>query len=150
MKTLSKRQFRILLGVYLLTTTLGFAVSSLGEYLLPPALRAFEQEQLESDITTSEWVLLAVSIPVLVAAVVALVGLFRFWPLARPLVLALTALGIIIGPFGGPVVETGLAATFDWCSTVLGGMVLALIYLSPVADWFVKPTDSAPTAETCS
>lgn len=150
MKTLSKRQFQVLLGVYLLTTVLGFVASSLGEYLLPTALRAYQREQLESDMTASEWVLLAVSVPVLVAAVIALIGLFRFWPLARPLVVTLTAAGIILGPFAGPVVEPGLAATFDSCSTVLGGMMLALLYFSPVANWFVKPNSVVPASEARS
>jgi len=38
----------------------------------------------------------------------------------------------------GPVLSNAVVGAFSQCSTLLVGMVLALIYFSPAAEWFQK------------
>src|SRR6266550_4608453 len=79
------------------------------------------------------------AIPGLITGIVALVGLYRFWPSARWLSIAAWVYMLVwmsVSP--GPVLSNAVVGAFSQCSTLLVGMVLALIYFSPAAEWFQK------------
>jgi hypothetical protein len=146
MKPLNKHQFRLLLVLMVVTTLLSGTVMFFGESLLPERLREYEQAQAAADLTTKDWVLLGFIIPIAIASVVAVVGLYRFSPWARPLAVILWIMPLIWAPFSGPTVEPGLATVLYECSCVFFGMVMALIYFSPAAHWFQTTTGTVPQA----
>jgi hypothetical protein len=85
---LSTRSFRILVITDLLLVALSVVVGIMGEASLPEPLRAYEQAQSETDVAPSEWVVIGVGIPLIIAVLVASIGLMVFWRPARPLYLA--------------------------------------------------------------
>jgi hypothetical protein len=97
------------------------------------------EAEWEADFTTRDLVDLAVSIPLLLLALVSMVGLFLFWRPARPLYLVTTAAGLFLTPFFGPYVDAGWETAFGEAATIISGMVLALVYFSPLKELFEKP-----------
>lgn len=69
---------------------------------------------------------------------VAAVGLVMLQNWARHFYLALSLLGLILAPFSGFIIQPPLDTLFSSANLLLDGAVLALAYLSPVADNFKK------------
>ena len=75
---------------------------------------------------------------------VAWIGLFVFWGPARMWYLVTSLVGLAIVPFFGPYVETGLAYTLNSTVQLVSGMVLALIYYSPLKELYARKPIVAP------
>lgn len=85
---------------------------------------------------------------VFVCAVIVSVGLYRFRPWAKNLLLPIHIVALILVPFYGPNVMTGWAYTMTYLYSVLTGGLLFLVYLSPVSYMFesnkvAKPSHAA-------
>lgn len=145
MKNISKKQFRILVTLSIVTATIYAVISLLGESLLPWPIREYNQMQAMAGFKASDWLFLVFACQFVIISVVAFVGLYRFSPWARSLTVAVWLIGLLGTPFSGPMVEPALAVAFYDCSSVLFGMIIALIYFSPVAFWFRTGT-GAPQA----
>ena len=70
------------MGEFLLAV-LSLIVGIASEGSLLELLREFERSRAEGEMTTFDWVILGVAISVLIAGLVAYVGLLLFWRLAR-------------------------------------------------------------------
>src|SRR5687767_10907811 len=105
----TKGTLRLLIVVEVLLTVGSVVASFLGESSLPEPLRTFEAEQSDAEIGRKLVVLFSLGLLLLIAMVVAWVGLFIFWRPARRLYLAATVLALLLTPFFGPYVETGLS-----------------------------------------
>jgi len=70
--------------------------------------------------------------------IIAALGLMFFQNWARHLYLALSLLGLALAPFSGFVVQLPLDSLFTGANVLLDGAVLAMAYLSPLADSFKK------------
>ena len=102
--------------------------------LLAPELQAYFAK---AELTTKGTVAAVLSTLLLIAGLVALYGLLRFRSWARTLYVALTVAGIImLATVIDEQISSGLAATFLYVSDFLGGVVLAMMYLAPVKDYF--------------
>ena len=128
---LSKRSLRIMVVTDLLLVALSVIVGIMSEASLPEPLRAYEEAQAEADTTPSQWIAIAVGIPLIIAMLIACVGLLVFWGPARPLYLATVIVAILLTPLAGPYVSTGWAQAIDQASFIITGVVLAVIYFSP-------------------
>lgn len=81
---------------------------------------------------------MTLSLPLLLAGLVSVVGLLLFWRFSRPLALVSTVLGEILLPFFGPTIESGWVSMLDDCAGILWGAALALAYFSPARESFEK------------
>jgi hypothetical protein len=140
MKTITKKQFRILLTLSIVTLVASVIAGVLADsWLLPQPLLDYQRAQHGVRPKTSELVIGFLGIPGLIAGCVSIIGLYRFWPSARWLSVTAWIYMLAVMPFTPwPVISNALAGALSQCSTLLAGVVLALIYFSPAAAWFRK------------
>ena len=135
----TKRALRFLLVAEILLAVTGGIVSVCTESLLPAELQAYEQAVAEADYTTRESVLLGVGIIFLAFVLVSSIGLFVFWPPARLLYFWTLIGGVALAPFYGPYVDAGWGQMFDEAAMIISGVILALIYCSPLRNLYERP-----------
>lgn len=140
--SITKGQFRWLVTASVFVTILGVIVSVVGESSLPVPLRDYMESQSEADLSTGDIVLVAVSIPLLIALVVSIIGLYCFWRFARPLTVIVWLIALVLQVFAGPTVDSGLATSLYELGAVLTGIILAVIYITPARAWFGKTNDT--------
>jgi hypothetical protein len=138
---ITKGQFRWLVTASVLATIIGVVVSLAGESSLPPTLRDYLAAQCAADLSATDAVIGVVGIPVLVALLVSIIGLYRFWRFARPLTVVVWIVGLTLQAFAGPTVDSGLATSLYELAAVLTGMILAVIYVTPARAWFEKTSE---------
>jgi hypothetical protein len=138
-----KSTFRILVVTDLVLILLVAVVGLVSESSLPEPLRAFEQSRAEADMTTSEWIIVGVGVPLIVAIFVASFGLMFFWRNARSLFSVTTILALLVVPFGGPYITTGFGSALESLSCGFTGFLLAIIYFSPIKEKFKKQQELA-------
>jgi len=118
-------------------------VSFFTESMLPEPLRAFLEAESEAEITARDLVMIAAAIPLIILLLMSSIGLFFFWRPARVLYLITVVLGLAMTPFFGPYVDAGWGTTFEGVAMIISGAILALIYFSPLRDFYEKPKIAA-------
>jgi len=139
---ITKGQFRWLLTASVVVTILGVVVTIAGESSLPVPLRNYLVAQTGADLTAADIALVAVGIPLLIALVVSIIGLYCFWRFSRPLTVIVWVAGLILQAFAGPTVDAGLATSLYELAALLTGIILAVIYITPANVWFERPQDT--------
>ena len=140
--TMTKGQFRWLVTASVVVSFVGVVVSLAGESSLPAPLRDYLVAQCKTDSTVSDIVFASVGIPLVIAGVVSIIGLYRFWRFARPLTVIVWIVGLFFQIFAGPIVDSGLATSLYELAAVLTGIILAVIYMTPAKTWFEKTYDT--------
>ena len=140
--SITKGQFRWLVTASVVITILGVVVSLVGESSLPAPLRDYLALQSDADLTAGGIALVAMGIPLLIALVVSIIGLYCFWRFARPLTVIVWIVGLILQVFAGPTVDSGLATSLYELAAVLTGIIIAVIYITPAKVWFEKTHDT--------
>ena len=126
-----------------LAATIAGVVSTLvGESSLPASLRDYLVAQQEADPTAGEIALGVVAFALLIALLISIIGLYRFWRFARPLTVIVWGVGLIFQALAGPTVDLGLATSLYQLSAVLTGIILAVIYMTPAKEWFEKARET--------
>ena len=139
MKTISKKQFRVLLTLSIAALVASSVAGVLDTWLLPQPLLEYQKAEHGRRPKDVELVISLLGVPGVIAGLVAVVGLYRFSPYARWLSVAAWAYMLVwMSISTGPVISTPVAGSFSQCSTLLAGSVLALIFFSPAAEWFQK------------
>jgi hypothetical protein len=134
----SRGLLRTLIVAEFVLGIVSIVVSLLTESSLPEPLQTYLAEEAEADITTRDIVMLATGIPLLILLLVSSIGLFSFWRPARILYVITTVVGLLGMPFFGPYVDSGWGAMFEEAAIIISGMILAMIYFSPVKDLYEK------------
>lgn len=135
----SKGFLRTLIVAEFALTIIGAVVSLLTEPLLPEPLRDFLAAESTAEVTAREIIMFAAAIPLLILLLVSSIGLFFFWRPARILYVITIAAGLLVAPFFGPYVDAGWGTTFGDAAMIVSGVILALIYFSPLKDLYEKP-----------
>jgi hypothetical protein len=117
--------------------------SLLTEVLLPEPLQAYLETEFEGDLTTFEVAMLVAAVPLVILWLVSSIGLFFFWRPARLLYVVTMIFGMLATPFFGPYVDAGLGAMLEDAATIMSGVILALVYFSPVKELFGGPSVAA-------
>ena len=140
MKQITRTQFRVLLALSIAALIASAVVGALTDaWLLPQELRDYRAADHGKGPQIRDAVVGVLALPGVVGGIIAIVGLYRFRPHARWLAVASWTYMLIWMPFSsGAVVESPLAGAFSQCSTLLVGAVLAVIYFSPAAEWFLN------------
>jgi hypothetical protein len=127
-------RYRLLLFIYVALISAAFASAYFATY--SEALTIAYDDEPETWLTRNVWIGGGLLGGLLVVGLVGLAGLFLFKGWARPLSLYSTLAGVLITPFFGASVYSGLeTALFDASATVWGA-ILALSYFSSVGDRF--------------
>ena len=126
----------------ILSMTIGLAL----EKDLPSSLQAFISEQNSQPMNFARGI---VSLVALVAVVVAWIGLWRLKVWARTLYSIASVAGFLVMPFYGPVVSDGTANMVGQLAVTAGGATLALIWLSPISNYF-NPSNESPSADAAN
>jgi hypothetical protein len=139
----SKGFLRTLIVTEICLGVLSIVVSLLTESSLPESLRTYVEAEAEADITARHIAMLATAIPLIILLLVSSIGLFFFWGPARILYLITIVGGLLLTPFFGPYVDAGWGAAFEDAAIIVSGVILALIYFSPLRTMYEKPTIAA-------
>lgn len=133
---MSIKAFRVLLVAHLVAL-----LASGGVDFIPGAIpAALEQAYLDlpQPIIVGHVVLLVLALPLLVAWLAGIVGLFLMKRWARGLSLYLTLLGLLMYPVLGPSIASGWNSALSELSALLWGAALACAYFSPLAEAFSR------------
>lgn len=134
----SKMLLRTLIVVEIVLGIIGGVVSFLTESVLPESLRAYMDAASETNVTGWEMIMFAAGIPLLIAALISSIGLFLFWRPARVLYLIAMIAGVLLTPVFGPFVDAGWGRAFEEAAGVVSGVILALVYFSPLKHLYEK------------
>ena len=110
----------------------GVVAEILSERTLPPPLRSYVENEEISDFFA------AVGGVLVLLIIVAWVGLWLFARWAPALYAATFVAGLLVSPFGGPYVGSGIGEAFETLSTTAGGAILALTLWSPLRTEFSR------------
>ncbi len=136
----SKSFLRILIVVEIGLGILCIVVSLLTVSLLPESLRAFSEAESQGE---RGLVILRVAFPVMILWLGSIIGLFFFWRPSRILYLISIILGLLLTPFFGPYVDAGWGTAFEDAATIVSGVILALVYFSPLKSLYERPAVAA-------
>ena len=120
-------------------------VEFIAERFLPRPLREWTDAQWDDDLAPVEVLTLVIALPLLVGLVVSWVGLWRLWRPARRIYLLVLIGGALLQVIMGPVVMSGPGAALSTLQSAVSGLIIALIYLTPLSAAF----DHAPAAPPC-
>ncbi len=143
--------FRALLFIYTLLVFGELASVPLTMNSLPESIRKFAEEQWKEELPDEQAGPLAlVSLGTLAAMVISLVGLAVLWRPARQLFtiyLLLIAIGVVLS---GTTVQSELTSVLSFMNTIVAGLILGMIYFSPLRDYFDKlePDEQVTTGES--
>lgn len=88
---------------------------------------------------------LVIGIPMFLLGLAAYVSLISFMRSGRRLYLLFHILALAILPLTGPSTSTGWGGIFDGASITISGIVLAILYFTPLKEYFEKKKAGAPT-----
>ncbi len=140
---MSVKTFRVLLVAHLVAL-----IASVGVDFLPGAIpeeleRAYHD--LQQTVLVGHLVLMVLAVPLLLAWMVGVIGLFLTRSWARGLSSYLTLLGLFMYPVLGPSILSAWGSALSELAALLWGAVLACSYFSPVAVAFDRKLTSSGT-----
>jgi hypothetical protein len=118
--------------------------------LIPEELWHAYETVVPQDIRTKDIVLIVIGLPLLLATVVSIVGLFRFRPWSPRAALSVSIASVLIYPLIDIQIVSPWSQLLTEASAVLWGVVLAMAFLPPLAQRFQGlPANSSmlPTGE---
>jgi hypothetical protein len=138
---MTKRQFRTLIVLnWLLTLTVVAAFYSTQSFL-PTELKTYLENQKNAPISTSDNILLWIDITLLVFTIAISIALFLFKSWARKLFIIGYIISVLLIPTRPVYIDTGWTHLIFNLGNIIGGMILALVYFSPVSRLFGVPED---------
>jgi hypothetical protein len=136
--------FRRLLLLYIAFLTAELVASEVTASWLPETLRKYHESELTAAEADPEIVLLAtVYLVTLLLLIISLIGLWNFWPPARWLYGTTILLSVLLTGLSGPFVVSALTNTLGYIENVLSGLILAVVYFSPIKEYF-EPRSAEP------
>lgn len=138
---MTRKNFRILLVLSWLLVITGVVVSFATRNSLPSELQSYLERVENAPLTNGEIVLAIVDVTFVVFVIVLTVGLFRFRGWAKALLPVSYLLGLVLIPVNGPYVESGWVSILFYSGSLVDGMILALVYFSPLKESFESNGD---------
>jgi divalent metal cation (Fe/Co/Zn/Cd) transporter len=137
---ITTRTFRMIL-LLLIACTLTSTISVvLSRHTLPPEIQSYKRAVVAEKRKSGNLELRArIDIVVLLAYAIAIIGLFSLKPFARPLFTVVVVAMIIWSLSFGLRIEARLVAAFSDAGSLLDGIIIALLYWSPIREKFIRP-----------
>jgi hypothetical protein len=105
---------------------------------LPFQLRDYLRSESEQVLSHDYTAFSVATVADAIFFIMSFVGLYFFWRPARLLFCGFILVGLFT-PLGfGPSVETGWMALWGGCSSILSGVILCLIFTSPIRELFTR------------
>jgi hypothetical protein len=120
----------------MVVAVLAMVASCAGESGLPAPLRQHLEQELEREITGTDWLAFALAFPIVAAGLASFFGMLKFRPHSRSLSIAASLAALLFQPLLGSTVEPGIATALWYLSHMLYGAVLGISYCPPVSIWF--------------
>lgn len=136
---MNQKLFRLLLLLFIGCTVACIVVAAVvayGRFGYSVGLAEAYEKEPESFFLQSPWLIFGIGVPLAIAGISGVVGLYKFKPWGRSLSLYSTAIGLMLYPFLGPTLSSGLESAFVEVSNLLWGGILALSYYSPISHHF--------------
>ena len=138
--TLTKTTLRVLVAFSFVVMLLSVPLYLFSSSSLPPELRAYEAAQIKAGLTWHD----IASIVLGLGWLTAIVGLFFIWRPARLLFFVMLILDLVLTASGGPSVSGALTRALEDVNALLSGVILALIYFTPLKDEFTARRSGLP------
>jgi hypothetical protein len=132
----STSTLRLLVVVELATGVFYIVVSFLSKPYLPETLRNYLEVQDRVGAAGWGWVPTAIGFLILMTHLVAAGGILALWPPARPVFLGSIVATLLFTLYSGPMVASGPAQTLNEAALVLSGVIVGLLYASPLSALF--------------
>ncbi|MFP8780332.1 hypothetical protein [Hydrogenophaga sp. RWCD_12] len=131
---MTEKQYRMLLTVYAALIVVLLAAM----FVSPPsdALMVALGNEPKTWPMSNFWVAGGIAGVLMLMTLIGLVGLFLFKAWARPLSVFATAFALLLQPFIGASVFSGIEFALIGIESTLWGVILALSYSSPIGDRF--------------
>jgi hypothetical protein len=139
---MTAKKFRLLILLNWLLLAAFTLALALSRVLLPPELMAYVDASGHSPLSASGIILYAAAVIGLVLWVVVSIGLFLFRRWAKALYPLVFAIELVLILTRSVHIETGWVKGFAYLNHVVGGMILASAYFSPVSRYFEKGGDA--------
>ena len=132
--------FRTILLVGLVASIISSVAGASLTGTLPNILQDYLSQQSQStDTSDAEAIIMFfLAIPLLILAVVATVGLWKFKRWARIFYFVITIGSIVATPMVGPVVMNSWEAMFAYIGFMLDGVLIAMLFIGPISQEFQK------------
>lgn len=140
---MTRTSFRILVIITFLIGVAGMVAEFATDQFLPETLREYRKQFDESEMSPRLLAVAFAGLSIFVLWIVGTIGLLFLWRPARILYTLANILAFPISIAFGPVVQHEATAFLTLVSTFLGGIIWALIYFSPIKDYFERPAESA-------
>jgi hypothetical protein len=135
---MSKSNFRLLiLGSWALIV-IEVAAHFIALRWLPVELRAWLEGYLSDPRNRASAPKLLLDVLYLVSYFIISIGLFRFRPWAKSLLLPSIILGLVLGATRRISVDVGWVVSLKYLSGMVSGVLLAIVYWSPLSGMFRK------------
>jgi len=139
---MTKKQFRILIVLNWLLTITAAIVFLSTRTSLPTELKTYLENQKSIGESTADSILLWVDVSLLVFAIAASIGLLLFKRWARRLVILVYLFSVLLIPTRAVYIDTGWSQLVFSLANMTGGMILALVFFSPLSALFNSPGDT--------
>ena len=136
---LMKRTFQLLIILNWLSAIAGVVISLTTRSTLPLELTAYLEHSGQTPLNNFDVAVFLVDILLLITCVIDAAGLFYLRRWARTLLVPLYVVGILLIPTIPAYVETGWAKMAFSISSIIGGMIIASAYFSPISGMFDQP-----------
>lgn len=133
---MTRQNFRKLIILEWLLGFITIVVYFTTENYLPPPLRDFLEQEKNDEVTTLDSIILAFSFVAFITYVITYVGLYKFKPWAKTLLLPIQIVGLLTMIPHGPSISTSWVAVLNHSYSIVVGGILFLVYLSPVSEMF--------------
>jgi len=124
---------------------LGFAVGTVGDIIdlfknliLPSDLQGYYIHHPSLRFHISPLALLLLELGAVAFNMTIIIGLLMFWKPARVLTLVSCGMDVVAASLINPIIEPGGVIALDYLSMILTGVIIGLIYFSPVNEFFQK------------
>jgi hypothetical protein len=148
-KNITKRHLQILIIINVVASLLSSVVSSVSTRFMPEAWRALVTVQENAPIDTYTLILGLIFVPFGLWGLQNLYALYHFKPYARKTFVFLTVAGLVASAamIVEPYASYGLEDSLYALSTTINGIIIALVYYSPLAREFETPVVAAVSEE---
>jgi hypothetical protein len=135
---MSKRTFRLILAAYLAFETIASFYNAFFGVRVPTNIVGQLYSVFGPPVVLPQWVALAVGVTSIVLFIWAFVGLFLFWPSARPIfvvTLLAVAAAVPLKPF---YIISGWFEVIMHIRLLFHGFIICLIYFGPPREYYVR------------
>jgi hypothetical protein len=137
-----KRTLRILIILNWMTAIAAVVVSTATRKYLPSELTSYLEAKSRSGSSQFNRVVIWLEIILLAISLIDSVGLFLLRRWAKLLLLPLYALAMGLLPTNPVYIQTGWTRLLLSLSTLIGGIILGMIFFSPLAEVFDRTADT--------